>query len=275
MFYCHFCCIPLGVPDGIIVPRLELPFRRCDVIFDDAPKKATSMHAKVLAPSQVRLIDLFTNESSSNRTHSRRPGQSPQSDHLDDGNEALLRSPSAPLREIPEYDPEHSVVLFPDEGSKTLDEAINASGISLSSLVVIVIDAPWKKAQALRRHPRLTGLQSVRLKSPPPSRFWRYHSEGPGCLSTVEALGALTKEARERSETETDFSDWLAEPLLFFFVRQFAQIAMKKGKEGGELPSDEAAKERRSQWNRQREKVKRSKLKPLPLSTEATENVST
>ena len=54
---------------------------RCDIVFDDAPKKATSIHAKavrwlgtslalfcvqcplrlqVLAPTSVRLIDLFT-----------------------------------------------------------------------------------------------------------------------------------------------------------------------------------------------------------------------
>merc|ERR1719343_1745311 len=59
MFYCPFCCVPLGVPAGVEVPRVKLPFGRCDVIFDDAAKKATSMHAKVLAPDQVRLVDLY------------------------------------------------------------------------------------------------------------------------------------------------------------------------------------------------------------------------
>ncbi|CAE7255867.1 unnamed protein product [Symbiodinium sp. CCMP2592] len=76
MFYCPFCCTPLGVPEGVTVPRARLPFARCDIIFDDAPKKATSIHAKVLAPEQVRLIDLFTTEANTNRTLSRPGGGS-------------------------------------------------------------------------------------------------------------------------------------------------------------------------------------------------------
>ncbi|CAK9053061.1 unnamed protein product [Durusdinium trenchii] len=197
MFYCPYCCMPLGVPEGVTVPRVRLPFARCDIIFDDAPKKATSIHAKVLAPEQVRLIDLFTAEGNSNRTLSR-PGGSAKATGAECGNEhpgSGEADKSSVLREIPEYDPQITLVLFPDDSSATFEEVVSQNGLGPPEhLTLVVIDSPWKRAQVLRKHPRLANLQSIRLGHPPPSRFWRYHSEGTGCVSTVEALAALAKE---------------------------------------------------------------------------------
>lgn len=197
MFYCPFCCRALGVPDDVPVPEVSLPFQRCDIVFDDAAKKATSVHAKVLAPAQVRLIDLFTSDENANRTLSRRGADAWPSD-----------APSGPpprgladvdvrtIREIPEYDPQRAVVLFPDDSSEILCEAVARCGLATcGELTLVVIDAPWRRAQVLRKHPRLAALRSVRLAAPPASRFWRYHAEGPGCVSTIEALGAIVREA--------------------------------------------------------------------------------
>ena len=37
------------------------------------------------------------------------------------------------------------------------------------------------------RHPQLKGLRHVRVRDPPTrSRFWRWHSEGEGCICTAE-----------------------------------------------------------------------------------------
>merc|ERR1719453_3001378 len=145
MFYCPFCCMPLGVPDGVSVPKVRLPFRRCDVLFDDAPKKATGVHAKVLAPAQVRLVDLFTNDSCKNRTLSRKAASVTSDMKLPDATFPDM----AVVREIPDYDPEATVVLFPDEGSVPLGEA----GLDTSRSILVVIDAPWRRAQALRKDP--------------------------------------------------------------------------------------------------------------------------
>lgn len=245
MFYCSFCCTPLGVPDGVNVPPVKLPWRRCDVIFDDSPKKATSVHAKVLAPAQVRLVDLFTNDASSNRTLSRH-GAGYEEAH----------PATAVIREIPEYDPSSTAVLFPDEGSVPITELEVPSGLELT---IVVIDAPWRRAQVLRRHPRLLPLRSVRLREPPPSRFWRYHAEGSGCVSTVEALAALRREVSSGDGGDTPQDAW-EDPLLFFFVRQFAHIASQR-RGDPDLPTDEAAKDRRSARVRQKDRAKR--LRPL------------
>jgi len=246
MFYCSFCCTPLGVPDGVNVPHVKLPFGRCDVIFDDSPKKATSIHAKVLAPAQVRLVDLFTNDASSNRTLSR---------HGAGYEEAYPET--AVIREVPEYDASNTAVLFPDEGSIPISDLEVPSGLELT---IVVIDAPWRRAQVLRRHPRLLPLRSVRLREPPPSRFWRYHAEGSGCVSTVEALAALLREVSPEEGGGDRSQDSWDDPLLFFFVRQFAHISSQR-RGDPDLPTDEAAKDRRSARVRQKDRAKR--LRPL------------
>lgn len=253
MFYCPFCCAPLGVPEGVTVPRAQLPFGRCDIVFDDSPKKATSIHAKVLAPAQVRIVDLFTSDEHANRTLSRHGG-------------AVVEEfpATAVVREVPDYGLKDAVVLFPDDGSVPFDDMATVAG---PGLTVVVIDAPWRRAQVLRRHPRLAPLPSVRLREPPASRFWRYHAEGAGCVSTIEALAALAREiSSSQGRGNSAEADPWGDPLLFFFARQFAHIAAQHHA-GRELPSDETAKDRRSARVRQKERAKR--LRPLGESAES------
>lgn len=270
MFYCPYCCIPLGVPEGIHVPRIRLPFGRCDVVFDDAPKKATSIHAKVLAPEQVRLVDLFTGDAHSNRTLSRQCG-----------GEAAMKATDPegvadPLvtREIPEYEHSTTLVLFPDDESVTFQE-VGFSTEEAAAFTLVIIDAPWRRAQTLRKHPRLSALRSVRLTHPPPSRFWRYHSEGEGCVSTVEALAAFAREvassSRKPPEVMASAEVPLDDPLLFFFARQFAYISEQQRSAGAsERPMDASAKQRRSAQVRQRERNKR--LRPYDRLQEVLED---
>jgi len=248
MLYCPFCCRALGVPAGVEVPSCRMPFRRCDVVFDDSAKKATSMHAKIIAPTQVRLIDLFTSDGSKNKTLSRH------------GTDAI-EDAEATLREIPEYSPEAAVVLFPDEGSIPLKDIANVPGmVSMEKLTLILIDAPWRAAQTLRKHPHLAALRSVRLSNPPTSRFWRYHSEGAGCVSSIEALAAAAEEAEVTSSSPS--ANAVGEhPLLFFFIRQLALIA-SRSRPGAELPTDGAAKERRSARVRQKDN-KAKRMRPM------------
>eukprot|EP00435_Cladocopium_sp_Y103_P062458 s79_g24.t1 len=269
MFYCPYCCLPVGVPAGVTVPRARLPFARCDIIFDDAPKKATSIHAKVLAPEQVRLIDLFTAEGNSNRTLSRPGGAASKAETDKDASTGGDSLDLSVLREIPEYDPHITLVLFPDDSSATFEEVASQNGFGPPECItLVVIDSPWKRAQVLRKHPRLANLQSIRLGHPPSSRFWRYHSEGTGCVSTVEALAALAKEVRsqggscvEREGDAPGLDPLMDDPFLFFFVRQFAYIS-KRCLSGAERPMDATAKQRRMEQVRQKDRSKRPKLRP-------------
>ena len=183
MFYCPHCCKSVGTPVGVHVPTVRLPFGRCDIIFNDKPSSSTGIHAKILAPTQVRLIDLYTKEDFEARRVRCAVGGEPS----DTG------AQTATIREVPDYDAQSTVVLFPDERSCPFD-AIDADMVPLSEMVMVVIDATWRRAQHLRTLPQLANLRSVRLKAPPQSRFWRYHSNGPGCLSTIEALAALARE---------------------------------------------------------------------------------
>lgn len=258
MFYCPYCCSALGMPEDVKVPSVRLPFRRLEVVFDDKPQKATGIHAKVLAPSQVRLVDLFTRDSSSNRTLVRR------GDGEGQGEEAWPET--AVVREMPMFDTRTAVVLFPDDGSMPYDEAAAAASSSHSSLgplapleelTVIAIDSPWRRALALRRHPELKDLRSIRLKSPPPSLFWRFHSEGSGCVSTIEAIAALARELSSPQELPRP-SLLQADPLLFLFARQYAQIAARSAARGDDsLPMDAQAKDRRACKVVQKERQKR------------------
>lgn len=251
ILYCPFCCLTLGAPADVSVPSVALPFRCCDVVFDDSAKKATSMHAKVLAPSQVRLIDLFSNDSNSNRTLTR-CGEVP------DGGVDL----AATVREIPKYDPKATVLLFPDEDSCIYDADSSATNElrPLEELTIVIIDAPWRRAQALRKHPSLAGLKSVRIRTPPESRFWRYHSEGAGCISTIEALTAFVQEVESDTAATSVDCGSNEHPLLFFFMRQLALISSRSGP-GAELPTDAVAKKRRS--DRVSQKAKTRRLCPL------------
>eukprot|EP00913_Durusdinium_trenchii_P031996 g29969.t1 len=248
MFYCPYCCMPLGVPEGVTVPRVRLPFARCDIIFDDAPKKATSIHAKVLAPEQVRLIDLFTAEGNSNRTLSR-PGGSAKATGAECGNEhpgSGEADKSSVLREIPEYDPQITLVLFPDDSSATFEEVVSQNGLGPPEhLTLVVIDSPWKRAQSSRsvsdiHHPHDSG--GIILREQAASQLWSA-AEMPG-------LDPL-----------------MNDPFLFFFVRQFAYIA-ERHLSGAERPMDASAKQRRMEQVRQKDRSKRPKLRPFGQETD-------
>ena len=52
-------------------------------------------------------------------------------------------------------------------------------------MACILIDR--KKSKAIVQHPNLASLPHVCLSAPPEkSKFWRYHSAGNGCISSIE-----------------------------------------------------------------------------------------
>lgn len=155
IFYCTACFLPVGAPKDAAVPRLKLPLQ-ISIIFFDKIKKSTGVHARILAPESVELM------------------QYP--------------------RQLPSLLPESTVVAFPAEDASTF-EAMSLSELNSIERLVL-IDTPWRKAKGiLARDPRLAAARCVKLALPPSqSRFWRYHNEASGCVSTIEALHALLSE---------------------------------------------------------------------------------
>ena len=55
-FFCTACLVPAGSPPaGVRVPLVDLPVK-VDILFQDAPSKSSGIHARVLAPGDVRVI---------------------------------------------------------------------------------------------------------------------------------------------------------------------------------------------------------------------------
>ena len=154
-FYCVDCYEIVGAPKGCCVPMIDLPLR-CSIVFFDKIRKSTAVHAKMLAP-----------------------------DHVD-----ILQYPDA----IPRIDdPQRVAVAYPSDDSTTFEEWDLKDLAKLRR--IILIDSPWKKSSMILNHEGLEGLRRVRLARPPEkSRFWRWHKAGHGALSTIEAIHYLLAE---------------------------------------------------------------------------------
>merc|ERR1711879_749696 len=125
-----------------------------------------------------------------------------------------------------------------------------------------------EKIASLAQSPGLAGLRSVRLTKPPISQFWRYHDEGGDCVSSIETLALVCAELDPARPPEQRCQQRLSpeeEPLLFFFARQLAQIR-RNCPAGEDLPSNPAAKRRRQEQKRQKERTK--KQVGVPASTQ-------
>ena len=221
-FYCPRCRKLVGAPPGLAGIDDSPLALRIDVILRDDQNKSTGVHTAVLAPSSVNVLT-FPDEVRvvfvlASAFTERRLSSVPR---------FFCDSQLEPV----EYDAETTVVLYPSPSSMTLAELPPASISALRT--VVVVDAKWTKTvrghapmprpwRQLRHislvlllfcmcvrvrtcaeqggvleHRRLRGLRHVRLAAPPAaSRFWRYHDQGPGCVSTVEALVLLFTEFR-------------------------------------------------------------------------------
>jgi hypothetical protein len=115
---------------------VDFPFA-VDVIFSDKVKKSTGVHAKILAPEQVRIC------------------QFPEG--------------------VPAYDRDTTVLVYPSEDATTLP-AMSLEQLRGVKRVVLV-DSSWEKSKKIMRHQSVQSLPCVKLAAPPTSRFWRYHTE--------------------------------------------------------------------------------------------------
>jgi hypothetical protein len=244
MFYCPFCCIVVGRPESAVVPAPRLPIS-FDIIFKDQQAKSTGIHAKVLCPDDVRVVN-FPDE-------------------------------------LPDYDPDTTVIGYPSEQALTLWDMAPSELATVRR--VLLIDSAWKKSRGIVQHPKLRQLRHVKLHAPPrESRFWRYHGAGDGCVSTVEALRCFVMECDDIARRAPGGAGvtalggaaqgeggvpWLrrcaddAEQLLFFFALQHQYIQERHqadpAKRDKPLPMSGDAKRQRFEF---REAAAKKELPP-------------
>ena len=141
-----------GAPESVVVPQLKLPLR-VTLLFNDKIKKNTGVHARILAPQDVELIQYRNLE-----------------------------------KKHDVFDPSTDVVLFPSQDAVTFEELPPQQLLALKR--VVLIDTPWQFAKKkVLGDARVMGLTRIKLgKVKKHSSYWRYHLEGADCLSTIECL---------------------------------------------------------------------------------------
>eukprot|EP00884_Botryococcus_braunii_P012690 jgi/Botrbrau1/21421/Bobra.0216s0036.1 len=155
--YCYDCLIPLTND----VPHLKLPVQVDIAQHGETNAKATSTHAALVASDDVRIF-----RHSSSTSHHRR--------------QQYLSL------ELPDYDLETTVVLFP-EGKET-----DVVGQCRPFQRVVLLEGSWRKARTLLSHPKLQPLRRVQLPLSLRSTFWRH---GDGTFRGALEEGVCTIEA--------------------------------------------------------------------------------
>jgi len=203
---------PRAIRDG----GLDLPFELC-VILSDRRRKATGIQA----------LSILTAVGSEDR------GERRERHHkLID----IERGEEVPCLEDKI---DETFLLFPSPG-----ESIPLESVASKVSRLVVLDCTWKKVSS-KFHPELSKLTKVHLTesySPKESHIWRYHSEGSGMLSTIEAVYFA---ALEVTDSKMDGKIDLIH-LLWLFALQRAATCNAAQREGRLEPFSEAGKE----WKR-------------------------
>lgn len=181
--YCSECY-------SLLIPREEwpesvrqLPFQ-LHIVLHDRRNAATGLHAKVLDESVDRCL-------------------------TDDESKNVQVFDIKRLDPLPRTFSEHTYVLFPSKDSVPLESVRHVVQ------TLVVLDCKWTRSSS-RHDPRIQKLPCVHLTPQPnvESYYWRWHSAGPQCLSTIEAIYQAAQ------EVDPDGSSWL--PWMWLFGLQRA-----------------------------------------------------
>lgn len=175
--YCSECY-------SLLIPRADwptntarLPFN-LDIILHDRRSAATGLHAKVLNQNLVFKKD----------------------EHFHNDVRVFDLERLDPLQTSYAKD---AYLLFPS------DDSVPLESVRDRVKTLVVLDCKWTRSSS-RQDPRLAGLPRVHLTKPPAkSYYWRWHSAGPDCLSTMEAIYEAASEVNPPSSDDTDGLSWL------------------------------------------------------------------
>jgi len=235
--YCSNCCNLLvpddSLPSSLHNISLNLPFN-LDIILDDRRASATGLHAVALlnntnnstidkSSNSVQLIDVANND------------------------------------EIPRYSQQNDTyLLFPSPG-----ESIPLESVSSKVKTLVVLDCKWTKSSICRKNNDLSLLQKLHLSNPPKQSFyWRWHNEGPGMISTIEAIYYAAFEVLQKKnstilQSTVTTNDQLADTnnllhLLWLFGHQRAAILRSAQDKGKPPPFTKEGKEAQREMRRQK-----------------------
>jgi hypothetical protein len=138
---------------------------------------------------------------------------------------------------IPDYSTTaQTYLLFP-----SLDSVTMSSVNDISTLVVL--DCKWTKTSLSSSS--LSHLPRVHLSSPPlESHFWRSHTAGEKCLSTIEAI--------YYAALERDHNDEFINLLWLFALQRAAIQARGLWKDRKDFPFTQVGKEEQRAYRRQK-----------------------
>lgn len=134
----------------------------------------------------------------------------------------LLSFPS----QVPEYDPETTLILFPSEKARYFDDPT----LDISRVTKLVfIESTWQGSSSVYGSSNLSALPHVKLR-PRETRFWRTQHLGNECLATIEAVYYAIVDFWKRMHPEADRppTDW--DDLLLFFAWQHHTITARQRK---------------------------------------------
>jgi DTW domain-containing protein YfiP len=158
-----------------IVPNVKLPIL-LDIVHHPKEKinKSTAIHACVLCPQQTTMWE-FPN--------------------------------------IPTFNPEETLVLFPSVEAKSLNE------IDLKKFRrAVFIDCTWNQTHPIVTHPNIVNLTRIKIQNHR-TLFWRYQNESPEFLATIEAIYFFFKEFYTVLNGGTYNSE--CDDILYFYAFQY------------------------------------------------------
>jgi len=144
-YFCYTCLLPLPSLSNCLPTLHNIPI---DVHIvkhrQEVDGKSTAVHACILAPERVSMFTF----------------------------------PS-----LPDYRPEDTLLVFPGEGSSSIQELSH-----ISWKKVLFIDSTWHQCYSICQDPRIKGLQKVQIESRQ-TMFWRSQKGKPKeYLATIEAI---------------------------------------------------------------------------------------
>ena len=86
--------------------------------------------------------------------------------------------------ELPEVNPEDTVILYPSDDAVQVDQIHNWSGVRN----VLVVDSTWTQTRAVLDRIGSSKFRTVKLNPDYQTTFWRYQDKPASCLATVEAI---------------------------------------------------------------------------------------
>jgi len=189
-YFCYTC--RLALPSLVPhLPRVELPIQ-VDIVKhrQEVEGKSTAVHAPIIAPDHARI---FT------------------------------------FPDIPDYDPQSTLLVFPGPESSSLSELVSTVRLCdqeveevFPYIRVVFIDSTWNQCYSITEDQRMKNLKKVIIKSRN-TMFWRYQAGKPReYLATIEAIYYFCVDFHKlvlQREYNGEYDN-----LLFFFKFMYKKI---------------------------------------------------